>query len=357
MTPVLSVFDELKDYLSDSDLSLDYKLARQRRKHRKNNSLAASRSLNRQVQLANLLSANRKPEGSSSSSNNNNNNNNNNSRCFSPANSNTEVERDAAKAEASVKSGDARGSAEDCADRFSSLPSAAARKMCAVTGHPRGRSLEPISEEAQTAHSGAADAVARAEQRNNDGVQNRPADNSNGFTSSPLGKWPERPQSSQGRLTATAEFADMDSRGPHTGQRSSTLPRSSNSIFSASNSSECLSLADTWSTGTLDNHWQVDNPYAKGSTAVSGQKPVMQASPSGASRTLQPSRGSYGGSAGLDSCVLVSAAQQRLQRRGQEDDDRSAEGIDRRSNGVHNSSFSTAAEDSRAETFCSQQGI
>jgi len=260
--------------------------------------------------------------------------------------------------EASVKGGDARGSAEDgLTDRFSSLPSAAARKMCAVTGHPRGRSLEPISEEAQTAHSGAADAVARAEQRNNGGGQNRPADNNNWLTFSSLGKWPERPQSSQGRLTASDEFSDMDSRGPHTAHRSSTLPRGSNSIFSANNNSEFLSLADTWSTGTLDNHWQVDNPYAEGSTAVSGQKPVMQASPSGASRTLQPSRGSYGGSVGLDSCVLVSAAQQRLERRGQGDDDRSLEGIDRRSNGAHNSSFSTAAEDSRAEAFCSQQGI
>ena len=32
--PIVTVFDDLKDYLSDSDLSLDYKIALQRRKQK-----------------------------------------------------------------------------------------------------------------------------------------------------------------------------------------------------------------------------------------------------------------------------------------------------------------------------------
>ena len=35
MTPIALVFDELKDYLSESDLSLDYKIARSRNKKKK----------------------------------------------------------------------------------------------------------------------------------------------------------------------------------------------------------------------------------------------------------------------------------------------------------------------------------
>lgn len=35
MTPIAMVFDELKDYLSESDLSLDYKIARSRSKKKK----------------------------------------------------------------------------------------------------------------------------------------------------------------------------------------------------------------------------------------------------------------------------------------------------------------------------------
>ena len=35
VTPIAMVFDELKDYLSESDLSLDYKIARSRNKKKK----------------------------------------------------------------------------------------------------------------------------------------------------------------------------------------------------------------------------------------------------------------------------------------------------------------------------------
>ena len=35
VTPIAMVFDELKDYLSESDLSLDYKIARSRRNKKK----------------------------------------------------------------------------------------------------------------------------------------------------------------------------------------------------------------------------------------------------------------------------------------------------------------------------------
>ena len=47
--PVVTVFDDLKDYLSDSDLSLDYKIALQRRRQKNH------RNLNKQAQLSSLL--------------------------------------------------------------------------------------------------------------------------------------------------------------------------------------------------------------------------------------------------------------------------------------------------------------
>jgi len=47
--PVVNVFDDLKDYLSDSDMSLDYRISLQRRSHKK------VRSLNKQAQLSSLL--------------------------------------------------------------------------------------------------------------------------------------------------------------------------------------------------------------------------------------------------------------------------------------------------------------
>ena len=47
--PIVTVFDDLKDYLSDSDLSLEYQIARQRRRHKN------SRNLNKQAQLSNIL--------------------------------------------------------------------------------------------------------------------------------------------------------------------------------------------------------------------------------------------------------------------------------------------------------------
>jgi len=49
--PVVSVFDDLKDYLSDSDLSLDYMISMQRRKHKK------QKNLNKQAQLANFITS------------------------------------------------------------------------------------------------------------------------------------------------------------------------------------------------------------------------------------------------------------------------------------------------------------
>lgn len=49
--PIVSVFDDLKDYLSDSDLSLEYQIARQRRRHKN------TKNLNKQVQLSNILTA------------------------------------------------------------------------------------------------------------------------------------------------------------------------------------------------------------------------------------------------------------------------------------------------------------
>ena len=67
--PVVTVFDDLKDYLSDSDVSLDYKIALQRRRHKN------SKNLNKQAQLSSLLTtcksmklegdceSQRKPEG------------------------------------------------------------------------------------------------------------------------------------------------------------------------------------------------------------------------------------------------------------------------------------------------------
>ena len=47
--PIVTVFDDLKDYLSDSDLSLEYQIARQRRRHKN------TRNLNKQAQLSNIL--------------------------------------------------------------------------------------------------------------------------------------------------------------------------------------------------------------------------------------------------------------------------------------------------------------
>ena len=47
--PIVTVFDELKDYLSDSDLSLEYQIARQRRRHKN------TKNLNKQAQLSNIL--------------------------------------------------------------------------------------------------------------------------------------------------------------------------------------------------------------------------------------------------------------------------------------------------------------
>ena len=47
--PVVTVFDDLKDYLSDSDVSLDYKIAFQRRRQKN------CRNLNKQAQLTSLL--------------------------------------------------------------------------------------------------------------------------------------------------------------------------------------------------------------------------------------------------------------------------------------------------------------
>ena len=57
--PVVTVFDDLKDYLSDSDVSLDYKIALQRRRHKN------SKNLNKQAQLSSLLTTckSRKLEG------------------------------------------------------------------------------------------------------------------------------------------------------------------------------------------------------------------------------------------------------------------------------------------------------
>ena len=47
--PIVTVFDDLKDYLSDSDLSLEYQIARQRRRHKN------TKNLNKQAQLSNIL--------------------------------------------------------------------------------------------------------------------------------------------------------------------------------------------------------------------------------------------------------------------------------------------------------------
>jgi len=49
--PIVTVFDDLKDYLSDSDLSLDYKIALQRRKQKN------LKNLNKQAQLSNFLTS------------------------------------------------------------------------------------------------------------------------------------------------------------------------------------------------------------------------------------------------------------------------------------------------------------
>ena len=49
--PIVTVFDDLKDYLSDSDLSLDYKIALQRRKHKN------LKNLNKQAQLSSFLTS------------------------------------------------------------------------------------------------------------------------------------------------------------------------------------------------------------------------------------------------------------------------------------------------------------
>ena len=61
--PVVTVFDDLKDYLSDSDVSLDYKIALQRRRHKN------SKNLNKQAQLSSLLTTckSRKQEGDAES--------------------------------------------------------------------------------------------------------------------------------------------------------------------------------------------------------------------------------------------------------------------------------------------------
>lgn len=49
--PIVTVFDDLKDYLSDSDLSLDYKIALQRRKQKN------LKNLNKQAQLSSFLTS------------------------------------------------------------------------------------------------------------------------------------------------------------------------------------------------------------------------------------------------------------------------------------------------------------
>jgi len=49
--PIVTVFDDLKDYLSDSDLSLDYKIALQRRKQKN------IKNLNKQAQLSTFLTS------------------------------------------------------------------------------------------------------------------------------------------------------------------------------------------------------------------------------------------------------------------------------------------------------------
>ena len=48
--PIVSVFDDLKDYLSDSDLSLEYQIARHRHSKRTQN-----KNMKKQVQLSNML--------------------------------------------------------------------------------------------------------------------------------------------------------------------------------------------------------------------------------------------------------------------------------------------------------------
>ena len=44
VTPIAMVFDELKDYLSESDLSLDYKISRSRSRKKKHQLLTSNRN-------------------------------------------------------------------------------------------------------------------------------------------------------------------------------------------------------------------------------------------------------------------------------------------------------------------------
>ena len=55
--PIVTVFDDLKDYLSDSDLSLEYQIARQRRRQKN------MKNLNKQAQLSNILTSKNKLMG------------------------------------------------------------------------------------------------------------------------------------------------------------------------------------------------------------------------------------------------------------------------------------------------------
>jgi hypothetical protein len=253
VAPIVSVFDELKDYLSDSDLSLDYKLARQRRKHtRKSNAAAAgARSLNRQAQLASLIQANRKAaEGNSSRG------------LAAPAPKN-----DADHGQ-SINSGlrETPGTTSDNGQGISetaSLPAVPQRKTCAVTGHPRGRSLEPISEESQQL---AADDSGRSE------------------------------SISRNDLTTNS-----------TSNSSSILTKNNDHSISAS--VERKERPES-------NFWYVENPYDDDDEPPAAKRNTSdQSRPRSADQQLTVDAADR-----LSSCALVSAAQNQLQTRGQQQD-------------------------------------
>jgi hypothetical protein len=259
VAPIVSVFDDLKDYLSDSDLSLDYKLARQRRKHtRKANAVAAAKSLNRQAQLASLMQANRKAaaEGSGRGS------------ATAKNDGDKGHERIITHSESEIMvggTGEKHGISEEAL-----LPAVPQRKTCAVTGHQRGRSLEPISEEA---HQLAADDQGRSES----------------FESKDLATT-DRP------LTMPGLAEDSKSIGC----KNNSILANNKSISASGDRKRPES-----------NIWHVEDPYE--------EQPAQNPSDSSCELRTADQRLTAESAGSLSSCALVSAAQTLLQGKGQQD--------------------------------------
>ena len=305
VAPIVSVFDELKDYLSDSDLSLDYKLARQRRKHQRKTTAVGARSLNRQAQLTSLIQANRKAaagpvvtsEGSSRRG----------SSASGDGSDRAADMRTSVVVATKVDDGDG-GIMEE-----GGMSAPAPRKTCAVTGHPRGRSLEPISEETHQLVGNMEEGHPRL--------------------GGPPPRGPERPRSRQSPVTDNDDMSSSsgtlkrrtsgsdsgcedilnrrESGNNNTtsaiGNVNTSISPSSNSILMGANTNRALRAGRESPGDDSEDLWHIDNPYAR----PYADQPRGQ---SRDARTADPQLTA----AGLSSCFLVSAAQHQLEDRGPE---------------------------------------